>query len=144
MFAGRARLHAKSYGSALSLANGERLPLILGTLKQLLTSDKPVMLLFTNPDCGPCDDLLPEISRWQEEHAEKFVVSLVSQGDAEKNRAKTAEHGLRHVLLQKAWEVSEAYQVEGTPSAVLVGYDGRLAVPSPAARRLSAPWSRIS
>jgi len=37
-----------------------------------------------------------------------------------------AEHGLQHVLLQKDWEVSEAYQVEGTPSAVLVGYDGKI------------------
>jgi thiol-disulfide isomerase/thioredoxin len=84
------------------------------------------MLLFTDPDCGPCDALLPEIGRWQEEHAEKFVVSLVSRGDPEENRAKMAEHGLRHVLLQKDWEVSEAYQVEGTPSAVLVGYDGKI------------------
>ena len=84
------------------------------------------MLLFTDPDCGPCDALLPEIGRWQEEHAEEFVVSLVSRGDPEKNRAKMAEHGLRHVLLQRDWEVSEAYQVEGTPSAVLVGYGGKI------------------
>lgn len=96
------------------------------TLEALLSSDKPVMLLFTDPDCGPCDALLPEIGRWQEEHAEKFVVSLVSRGDPEENRAKMAEHGLRHVLLQKDWELSEAYQVEGTPSAVLVGYDGKI------------------
>ena len=30
------------------------------------------------------------------------------------------EHGLSKVLLQKDWEVSEAYRVGGTPSAVLV------------------------
>src|SRR5215216_6723221 len=36
------------------------------------------------------------------------------------------EHGLRNVLLQKDWEVSEAYRVGGTPSAVLVRPDGTI------------------
>ena len=96
------------------------------TLGSLRSSGKPVMLIFTDPNCGPCTAMLPEIGRWQEEYADKLVVSLVSRGKPEENRAKMGEHGLSRVLLQKDWEVSEAYRVGGTPSAVLVRPDGTI------------------
>ena len=100
------------------------------TLESLRSSGKPVMLLFTDPNCGPCTAMLPEIGRWQEEHKEKLTVSLISRGKPEENRAKSTEHGLQHVLLQEDWEVSEAYQVRGTPSAVLVQPDGTISSPA--------------
>jgi peroxiredoxin len=96
------------------------------TLDSLRSSGKSVMLLFTDPGCGPCTALLPEIRRWQRDHSEELTISLVSRGSLEANRAKATEHGLRSVLLQKDWEVSEAYQVGGTPSAVLVGPEGKV------------------
>jgi peroxiredoxin len=37
------------------------------------------------------------------------------------------KHGLKHVLVQRDWEVSEAYQSLATPSAVLIDLDGRIA-----------------
>jgi len=96
------------------------------TLEALLSHDKPLMLLFTDPNCGPCNALLPEIGRWQEEYSEKLAIALISRGDTAENRTKTSEHGVGHVLLQKDWEVAEAYQVVGTPSAVLVAPDGKV------------------
>ena len=33
------------------------------------------------------------------------------------------------MLLQEDWEVSEAYEVRGTPSAVLISPDGKVASP---------------
>jgi methylamine dehydrogenase accessory protein MauD len=108
----------------LSGLHGETL-----TLGALRSSGKPVLLLFTDPGCGPCTALLPEIRRWQREHSEKLTVSLVSRGSPQANRAKASEHGLRGVLLQKDWEISEAYEVGGTPSAVLVSPDGKVASP---------------
>ena len=96
------------------------------TLESLRSAGKPVMLLFTDPGCGPCTAMLPEIGRWQDEHSDKLAVSLVSRGKPEENRAKMGEHGLTQVLLQEDWEVSEAYRVSGTPSAVLVQQDGTI------------------
>jgi peroxiredoxin len=45
------------------------------------------------------------------------------------NRAKTAEHGITHVLLQKDLKVAQAYQVTVAPSAVLVRPDGTIGSP---------------
>ncbi len=99
------------------------------TLDALRASGKPVMLLFTDPDCGPCTTLLPEIGRWQRDYADKVTISLVSRGMPEENHAKSAEHGVENVLLQQDWEVVEAYEVFGTPSAVLVRSDGTIGSP---------------
>jgi peroxiredoxin len=109
-------------GFSLSGLHGETL-----TLESLRSAGKPILLLFTDPDCGPCTAMFPEIGRWQEEHAEKLTVSLVRRGEVEENRAKAQEHGLTNVLLQEDWEVSKAYRVNGTPSAVLVEADGTIA-----------------
>jgi methylamine dehydrogenase accessory protein MauD len=94
------------------------------SLNSLRASGKPTLLLFTDPDCGPCQVLLPEVGRWQHERPEEIAVSLISRGEPEENRTQADEHGLSNVLLQEDWEVSEAYRVVGTPSAILVLPDG--------------------
>jgi methylamine dehydrogenase accessory protein MauD len=99
------------------------------TLHALRTLGKPVVLLFSDPGCGPCNALLPEIGRWQREHATKLVVALISRGTVEANRPKVTEYGLTHVLLQKGREIAEAYQVSGTPSGVLIRRDGTIGSP---------------
>jgi thiol-disulfide isomerase/thioredoxin len=109
---------------SLSGFHGETL-----TLDALRSSGKPVMLLFTDPACGPCNALLPEVGRWQEEYDKKLTLALLSRGEVEENKTKVQGHGLKNVLLQKDWEVSEAYEIRGTPSAVLISPDGKVASP---------------
>ncbi len=97
--------------------------------QSLCALGKPVLLLFSDPGCGPCNALLPEIGRWQRDHASKIVVALISRGTVEANRPKATEHGLRHVLLQHDREIAQAYQASGTPSAVLIRRDGTIGSP---------------
>lgn len=99
------------------------------TLDALRSSGKPLMMLFTDPGCGPCNAMLPEIGRWQEEHANRLTLSLVSRGGVEENKTKAQEHALENIVLQKDWEVSESYEVRGTPSAVLVSPEGKISSP---------------
>jgi peroxiredoxin len=109
-----------------SLENLQGQALTLDTLRE---AGKPVVLLFTDPGCGPCNVLLPDVGRWQEEHQDKFTPALISRGDAEENTTKAQEHGLENVLLQHDWEIAEAYDVAGSPSAVLVRPDGAIGSP---------------
>jgi methylamine dehydrogenase accessory protein MauD len=96
------------------------------TLESLRSLGKPILLLFTDPECGYCEELLPEVGRWQDELADEFTIALISCDDPEENREMSNEHGLSRVLLEEDWEVSEAYRVSGTPSAVLVEPDGTI------------------
>lgn len=96
------------------------------TLDLLRETGKPVLLAFSEPDCTLCDKLLPELAQWQQEHGERLSIAIISRGNAEANRAKTAAHDLRNVLLQADREVAESYRVNGTPSAVLIRH-GKIA-----------------
>ena len=109
---------------ALPGLNGETL-----TLDFLRAGGKPVLLLFSDPGCGPCTSLLPEVGRWQRDYAGKLTVALISRGNVEANRAKASEHGIGQVLLQREREIAEAYQGRGTPGAVLVRPDGTIGSP---------------
>jgi thiol-disulfide isomerase/thioredoxin len=106
---------------ALNGLRGEKL-----TLDSLLVYDRPVMLLFMNPNCSLCNVLLPKIGRWQDKHAGELTIAVVSRGDIEENRFKASEHGLANVLLQEDWEVAKTYRVSGAPSAVVILPDGTL------------------
>jgi methylamine dehydrogenase accessory protein MauD len=117
-------LGSQAPGFGLSGIYGETL-----TLDSLRARGKPVMLIFTHPDCAACTALLPEIGRWQQEQAANLTVALVSRGTAEENRVKSVEHGLSDVLVQEAWEVADPYRVKTIPSGVLVGPDGTIGSP---------------
>jgi peroxiredoxin len=99
------------------------------TLEALRANDKPVLLLFSDPGCGPCNALLPEIGRWQRDYSGKLTLAVISRGTPDANLAKSSEHGITQVLVQKDREVSQSYQAYGTPSAVLVRPDGTIGTP---------------
>ena len=94
------------------------------TLDSLRSPGRPVLLLFTDPGCDYCAEVLPQVGRWQDELADKLTIAIISCDDLEENRAMSNEHGLGRVLLEQDLEVSEVYRVDGTPSAVLVTPDG--------------------
>ena len=109
---------------SLSGLHGETL-----TLEALRASGKPTLLIFSDPHCGPCNALLPEVGKWQREESRTMSVVLVSRGSIEENRSKGTEHGLTQILLQQDREVAERYQSNGTPGAVLIQPDGRIGSP---------------
>ena len=96
------------------------------TRDKLLTRGKPVLLLFVDPHCKPCDALLPKVSQWQQTIPSQLSIVIVSHGSVKENQAKKAEYNLDTVLLQNDFEIAQTYHVKGTPSAVLVQPDGRI------------------
>lgn len=112
-----------------SAAPGFRLPALRGgevALTDLLKPGKPLLLLFTNPHCGPCQALMPEVFGWQRDHGARLSIALISEGSAGDNRDKSAAFGSLALLLQQQREVADAYQAGGTPAAVLIQPDGRI------------------
>ncbi len=97
------------------------------SLDNLLEPGLPLLLLFTSPTCGPCQALLPDISRWQHEYADQLTIATLNGGEKAAITAEAHEHGLERVLIDHDLAVLESYQVTGTPSAVLVAEDGTIA-----------------
>jgi hypothetical protein len=69
----------------------------------LLAADRPLLLLFSDPDCGACRELMPEVERWRDELASALTIEVLGSS------------------------AGDAYGVTATPTAVLVDAHGRIA-----------------
>jgi peroxiredoxin len=99
------------------------------TLQALRSERRPVLLVFSDPGCGPCAQLMLQVANWQDHHRQALTIAVISHGDPDANRVKADEAGVRSVLLQKDFEIGDKYMIAGTPSAVLVNVDGKIASP---------------
>jgi methylamine dehydrogenase accessory protein MauD len=83
------------------------------------------LLLFWNPGCGFCRAMYDDLIAWESSaNGVTPRLVIVSSGDEESTRAE----GFRSlVLLDEAYEASTAFGASGTPMAVRVGADGRVA-----------------
>ena len=103
-----------------------RLPRLDGrgdlTLSELL--GKRVLLIFSSPQCGPCNALSPELEEFHREHPDLELV-MISKGEPQENRAKAKEYGLTFtIVLQQQWEISRRYAMFATPIAFLIDERG--------------------
>jgi len=98
-----------------------------GSLDLLLHCGKPLLLIFTNPNCGPCVTLFEEVSDWQRDHSEQITIALITQGTIKDNFVNVTRNSLANVLLQQKHEVAEAYRATVTPTAVVVSLDRKIA-----------------
>jgi thiol-disulfide isomerase/thioredoxin/uncharacterized membrane protein YphA (DoxX/SURF4 family) len=99
------------------------------TLTGLLALGRPTVLMFADPGCGPCAALTPDIAEWQTRFGKDITIAVISRGTLESNQEKFVTKGVGRIGLQEEWEVFTAYQVRGTPSAVLVDPDGVIRQP---------------
>jgi len=88
-----------------------------------------VLLVFSDPHCGPCDELAPHLARLHEEHRNNgLAVILVGRGSEEENREKARKFGFDFpVVLQDKWKLSKEYGIFATPVAFLIAEDGLIA-----------------
>src|SRR5262249_14369827 len=86
-----------------------------------------LLLVFSDPECGPCEELAP---RLQELHVQRpdLRVLVISRRDAEATRAKADALGLSFpIVLQKHWEISLRYGMVPTPIRYLIDERGLIA-----------------
>lgn len=86
-----------------------------------------VLLVFSDPDCGPCDELAPQLQELNVQRPDLQVL-VVSRRDAEATRAKAARLGLSfRIVMQQQWEISLLYAKFATPVGYLIDERGNLA-----------------
>jgi protein-disulfide isomerase len=101
------------------------LPGLDGPVRSADLRGEPTLVLLWNPGCGFCSRMLDDVRALEDDPGAPRLL-LVSAGDEAANRAM----GLRSpVALDGGFAVGQALGAQGTPSAVLVDGDGRIASP---------------
>ena len=98
------------------------------SLHDLLDGQRPLLLAFLSPGCGPCRRLRPVVSRWGEVFSARLRIVVVTTGGSAANIDAFGGSGLT-VLLDDDRVVAEAYGVPSRPAAVLISRDGLLLGP---------------
>lgn len=83
-----------------------------------------VLLVFSDPNCGPCDELAPKLEELHQNRPDLQIL-MVSRRDAEAARAKAASLGLTFpIVMQNQWEISLKYAMFATPTGYLIDKQG--------------------
>ena len=101
--------------------------LIGGELSLADYRGRRVLLVFSDPNCGPCDELAPLLQELHEQRPD-LAVLVISRRDAEATRAKANALGLSYPLvMQQQWEISKQYGMFATPIGYLIDDQGIVA-----------------
>ncbi len=124
----RAKVTPRGIGLPIGASAPEfELPDITGkrrSLQSLRDEGTDILLVFSSPFCDSCAILASNLVRWMREMDGLPSVVLVTSGSAQDNAAKLQGFEPSRILLQRNLEVSEAYDGDRTPTAVLVDADG--------------------
>lgn len=111
-------------------------PLLLATAEHAARRITPraevgrdLLLLFLEPGCEPCARLLPDIARWQRELSGRLACWVVYGEDPQAAAHVAHEYGLSDMYAQPDRIAAQEYRIPGTPTGVLIGSDGIVAVP---------------
>lgn len=66
-----------------------------------------VLLVFSDPHCGPCDEAGRELARFHRQHGDDLSLLMIGRGDPEENRRKAEQQGIDFpVVVQEKWRLS--------------------------------------
>jgi hypothetical protein len=104
-----------------------RLPLLGGG--EVASDDlrgHPLLLLFVDPECEACDEVLPELSGYLGLGRQARML-VVSRGDAAANLEWLERLGIDcPIAMQKGWETSRDYRILAAPAAYLIDENGAI------------------
>ena len=83
------------------------------------------LVLFWNPGCGFCQQMLPDLKEWDEDRPEDAPKLLVVSAGTEEASRKMGLSSM--VVLAQHFAVGQAFGASGTPSGVLVDAEGKVA-----------------
>jgi peroxiredoxin len=88
---------------------------------------RQVLLVFSDPNCGPCDAVADDLAALHSEQ-EDLAILAVSRGELEENLRKADEHAIDFpVVIQNGWRLSKQYGIFATPVAFLIDENGVIA-----------------
>jgi peroxiredoxin len=96
------------------------------SLDELRRQGRPIIVVFSDHNCGPCRALQPQLAAWQHDHAATLTLIVVSRGTLAPDRGDVSRSGEPTLLLQPDRDVADAYHATATPTAVLIRPDGTI------------------
>jgi thiol-disulfide isomerase/thioredoxin len=96
------------------------------SLEELSSDGTPVVLVFSDPNCHACAELLPDIERLEKQYGEMVTFVVISRAPVSGNGTASAKQEFRNTAWQQNHEISESYKVSGVPAALVLRPDATI------------------
>jgi peroxiredoxin len=102
-----------------------------GTVSLSKYRERRILLVFSDPHCGPCTQLASYLVRAHRRRStNEAAIVVVCRGDPGENLQKAQQQGFEFpVVVQDRWKLSRKYGIFTTPVAFLIGQEGRILRP---------------
>ncbi len=88
---------------------------------------RPLVIVFADPDCRPCQRLMPELQSFADVHRDEIGVVIAGVDDELANREMAERYGLDvPVIAQTERDLTNAFRVVVSPFMFVVDADGRI------------------
>jgi peroxiredoxin len=94
------------------------------TLDDLRRPGSPILLVFMDPDCGPCQALASSVGDYQNVGSMMNRIVMISKGKLAAAREMANKYRLTDVLIGGKPDVFHEYGIQGTPAAIQINPDG--------------------
>jgi peroxiredoxin len=94
------------------------------TLDSLLARGLPVVLMFFDQTCGPCEQVATHAARWQAMMSDRLTIAIISAGSHEQSGSTWAEYRLENVLYDEPIAVRDQFRLRSTPTALIIDPTG--------------------
>lgn len=90
-------------------------------------SGRPLLLVFADPNCGPCQTLMPDLHDFATAHADDVGVVVAASADERANRQMAERYFLDvPVVGQENRVLADRFRVTVTPFMFLIDDEGRI------------------
>jgi methylamine dehydrogenase accessory protein MauD len=94
-------------------------------VSSITTRGRPLLLVFAEPNCGPCQQLMPELKTFTDRHREELAVVVVGAADDRVNRQMADRYLLdAPVVSQANRTLSSLFKVSATPFIYFIDEQG--------------------
>lgn len=96
-------------------------------LSDVLSTGRPVLLLFVSRHCNVCHEMLPQVAEWTTALAPHVSVLAITAGTLDDNRDTVRAHPSVPLTFAGAVPLADMYAATWVPAALVIGPDGRVA-----------------
>jgi hypothetical protein len=97
------------------------------SLDSLRADGTSALLVFTSPECGQCQALMPGVAELAGRRDLPLNVAVVVSGNRESSHRLTGPWPIRTVACDEKAQAARLFRITGMPSAVLIGPNGTVA-----------------
>ena len=95
------------------------------TVRQLCEPRRPVLLVFVDTRCRPCENVVKHVAEWTSRVGDALAIVVIARGTPTELAAWQQTYRLERLFEDRSGGLRETVRIRGTPGAVVIDVEGQ-------------------